>query len=269
MPEWLLLERDGVRLALADLGGSGPAVLLLHGLAGHAEEWTETASWLATDHHVFALDARGHGRSERRPEDLTHAAMVDDVITIIDHIGEPITLVGQSLGGVTSILVASARPDLVQGLIVAEASPAAANPQAVESLVAEVERKLTSWPIPFKSREDATAFFGGPSVTATAWVDGLEAREGGLWPRFDVEVMVRMLRATVGASQWQAWGRIESPVLIVRGERGSFKAVDAQRMLETLSTAKLVQIADAGHDVHLDRPGEWRRMVSEFLTDLA
>lgn len=261
------MERDGVRLALADLGGSGPPMLLLHGLAGHAEEWAETASWLATDHHVFALDARGHGRSERRPEDLTHAAMVDDVITIIDHIGEPVTLVGQSLGGVTSILVAAARPDLARALIVAEASPAAMGPKEVESHVAEVEGKLSSWPVPFKSREDATAFFDGPSVAATAWVAGLEAREGGLWPRFDVEVMVRTLRATVGDSHWQAWERVKSPVLIVRGERGSLEAANAQRMLETLSTAKLIQIADAGHDVHLDRPDEWRRVVSEFLSN--
>lgn len=68
MRVWSYIQRDGTRLALTDFGGSGPPVLLLHGLAGHAEEWSETASWLTGDHRVFALDLRGHGRSERRPQ---------------------------------------------------------------------------------------------------------------------------------------------------------------------------------------------------------
>jgi pimeloyl-ACP methyl ester carboxylesterase len=40
----VIFERDGVRLAATDFGGGGPAVLLLHGLAGHAGEWAETAA---------------------------------------------------------------------------------------------------------------------------------------------------------------------------------------------------------------------------------
>lgn len=61
MVSQLLLERDGVRLAGLDFGGTGTRVLLLHGLAAHAGEWAETAGWLTTRCRVLALDARGHG----------------------------------------------------------------------------------------------------------------------------------------------------------------------------------------------------------------
>ena len=44
---YTFVERDGIRLACRDFGGQGPTVLLLHGLAGHAGEWEETAVWLS------------------------------------------------------------------------------------------------------------------------------------------------------------------------------------------------------------------------------
>src|SRR5688572_12886094 len=74
MADWRILERAGVRLAVHDFGGEGPTALLFHGLAGHAGDWTETAAWLTGRCHVLALDARGHGRSERRPADVSRAA---------------------------------------------------------------------------------------------------------------------------------------------------------------------------------------------------
>src|SRR5581483_9482705 len=66
--------RGGVRLACAVYGGEGSPVALLHGVAGNAREWDDTASWLVESHRVFAVDARGHGQSERRPGDVSRAA---------------------------------------------------------------------------------------------------------------------------------------------------------------------------------------------------
>ncbi len=243
-------------------------MLLLHGLAGHAEEWSDTSSWLAAEHHVFALDIRGHGRSERRPSDVSTAALVEDVVATTEHIGCPVILGGQSLGGLISILVAAAEPDLVQALVVVEASPTAMDEQAAMTLAAEVKEKLSSWPTPFRSREAAIRFFGGPSVAATAWAAGLEERDDGLWPRFDVDVLVTMLEKVVRHDHWSEWDRIRCPALVVRGETGSLSVEDARAMEERLSQAQLVEIPGAGHDVHLDRPDEWRKGVSTFLRGL-
>jgi pimeloyl-ACP methyl ester carboxylesterase len=69
------LERDGVRLAGIDFGGDGEPVLLLHGLAGYAGEWAQTAGWLTGRARVVALDARGHGNSERFPADVGRGAL--------------------------------------------------------------------------------------------------------------------------------------------------------------------------------------------------
>jgi pimeloyl-ACP methyl ester carboxylesterase len=125
-PSWRFAIRGGERLACADYGGEGPAVVLLHGLAGNAREWDNTASWLTDGHRVVALDARGHGRSERRPADVSRARHVEDVVFWINELAlAPVQLLGQSLGGHTAFLTASGHPDVVQALVVAESTPAA------------------------------------------------------------------------------------------------------------------------------------------------
>ena len=91
----------------------------------------------------------------------------------------PVILIGQSLGGNLAFLVAARRPDLVHGLVVAEASPEA-DP---EGIAAEgMRRWLEGWPTPFPSREAAMDFLNGTSLYASAWADGLEHRSGGWWP---------------------------------------------------------------------------------------
>ncbi|HEX5557129.1 MAG TPA: alpha/beta fold hydrolase [Gaiellales bacterium] len=208
---WHSTFREGVRLACLDDGG-GPPVVLVHGLAGHAREWDGTAAWLSPSHRVVAPDARGHGRSERRPGDVSRAAYVDDLAWWIELLGlAPAAVIGQSLGAHTAFLLAARRPELVRALVVAEATPEA-DPDAP----AIVEAWLRSWPVPFGSRADALTFFGD-TTWGRAWADGLERREDGMWPAFDVDVMTASLAETAVCSCWEEWRRVSCPALVVRG----------------------------------------------------
>jgi len=190
---------------------------------------------------------------------------VADTVFTVERLGlGPVILVGQSLGGHAALLVAAERPDLVRGLVVADASPAKGD----DAATTEVGQALMRWPLPFDSREAAVDFFGGPSLSAEAWVGGLERRDDGWWPRFDVEVMVRTIGEAVNRAYWDEWKRIRCPVLVVRAGNGSIPAADAQAMAARLPQARLIELAGAEHDLHLDRPAEWRHAVSEFLDSL-
>jgi len=222
--------------------------LLLHGLAGHAGEWDSTAAWMRERFRVVAVDGLADAES----------ALYD--------LGEPAVVVGQSLGGLIAIRLAAARPELIRALVVAEASPsAAADPDA---FAAEVAAALRRWPVPFPSRSAAEAFFGGPSVAASAWASGLVERDDGLWPRFDVDAEVRMLRDAVAQSAWPDWERLSCPVLVVRGSRGTLTEAEADAMAARGRDVRVAAVPHAGHDVHLDQPEEWRRIVTEFLDSL-
>ena len=270
MARELRFERDGVRLAGIDFGGTGPPILLLHGLAGYAGEWTDTASWLCERARVLALDARGHGNSERFPSDVSQPAHVADAAFAVELVArEQVVVIGQSLGGLTALLLAAERPDLVRAVVLVEAGPGEdEDASRREARVAEVGDALRRWPVPFSSREAAVKFFGGPSPAATAWATGLEQRTDGWWPRHDIEVMERTLREATGHSYWDAWQRISRPTLVVRAGDGSLSVGEAKAMADRGHDVRLVEVAHAKHDVHLDRPEEWRSALTEFLDSL-
>jgi pimeloyl-ACP methyl ester carboxylesterase len=260
---WHHAERDGARLWAADYGGSGPPVLLLHGLLGHAREWDSTAAWLAGTHRVVALEHRGHGRSERVPRDVSPQAFTADAAFWVERLGlAPVIVAGQSLGGLTALRLAVSRPDLVGALIVCEATPAqdAGAGEAVRGWLAE-------WPEPFPDEAAARAFFGGDTLFARTWAAGLEQREDGLRRAFDADVLLAALAEANAGSWWAEWQSITCPTLIVRARDG-VPEDEVARMRALLPAAHLAEIEDAGHDVHLDQPARWRAVVEAFLASV-
>ena len=266
----MLLTRDGVRLSALEFGGAGPSAVLLHGLAGYGGEWAATARWLTGRCRVVALDARGHGGSERTPADVSRAAHVADAAFAIERLAlAPALVVGQSLGGQAALLLAAEHPALVRGLVLADAGPGGVGDErAVEANVRDLTASLERWPVPFASRAAAVEFFGGPSPSAEAWAGGLEQRDGGWWPRFDVAVMAQTLREATGSSYWAQWERISCPTLVVRAGRGQLSPADARAMAECGQRVRLVELPDAGHDLHLDSPHAWHEALSQFLDAL-
>ena len=121
-----VLGRDGVRLHVLDTGvpaGAGPVpcLLLLHGLGGCADEWRGIAAQLAGRARVVAFDARGHGVSTRRPQDLSGAAHVADAFAVVEEMGlGRVVLVGQSCGAHTALMTAAAHPEAVACLVLIE-----------------------------------------------------------------------------------------------------------------------------------------------------
>jgi len=256
------LERFAVRrgdVVLSGLRGGerGGSVLLLHGLAGAAAELVPTAEALLDEHRVIVLDQRGHGFSTRRPADLSRRAFVDDVVAVLD---EPATLVGQSMGAQTAMLVAAARPDLVRGLVMLEGRVGGSE----DDYPARLGAWFRSWPVPFADEAAAVAFLGA-TPTAEAWARDLEARADGRWPRFDADVLETAIRAVADTARWDEWRSVTAPTLLVRGDRGYTDERELGRMLELRPGVEQAVIVDAGHDAHLDQPAAWQRILRAFL----
>ncbi|MFF7097496.1 alpha/beta fold hydrolase [Streptomyces rubradiris] len=262
--EWAerVVVRGGVRLVCRDGGGPGPAVVLLHGLAGHAGEWDALAERLSGRHRVVAIDQRGHGASERHPGDVSRAAFVADVVAVAARLGlERPVLVGQSLGGHTALLTAAAHPALVRALVLVEAAPRAPAPRAPVTIGAW----LDSWPVPFPSRAAAVSFFGGGPV-GEGWAAGLERHEDGWRPRFDRDVMVAALAETARRSSLPAWWRVGCPALVVFARSSLIPGPDIDAMLAGRPPTVAVSVPGTGHDLHLERPDVLHELLEGFLT---
>lgn len=247
----LQLDRGEVGLSVLELDDPVTAdapVLLVHGLAGHAGEWLPLVS-VPPGLPGWAVDLRGHGHSARRPAEVSRHTLVDDLVAVLTTLSaKPVTLVGQSLGGVVALLTAAYRPDLVAGLVLVDASPARPAPEHAH----RVRESLQAWPQPFPSHAHAVDFFGG-GLRGHAWADGLEHRPDGWRARFDLDVLSRM--AAAGGDTWSDWAAITCPTTVLRAEHDSFITDrDAEQMRTTGPHAPVITVPRSGHDIHLDRP---------------
>ncbi|HZR81475.1 MAG TPA: alpha/beta fold hydrolase [Candidatus Binatia bacterium] len=82
--------------------GSGPVVLLVHGMARSSETWREIVPWLADGYRVIAPDLLGHGLSAKPTTDYSvgaHACCLRDLLVALGHDSERVAVVGHSFGG--------------------------------------------------------------------------------------------------------------------------------------------------------------------------
>jgi pimeloyl-ACP methyl ester carboxylesterase len=116
---------------VADFGGDGPVLLLVHGLGGSHLNWLSVAPTLAEQHRVYALDLPGFGRSPLAGRRSSIAANVDLLTRVIAKLSAgPIVLMGNSMGGLLCIGVAALHPNLVEYLVLVDpAVPAPNGPQ--------------------------------------------------------------------------------------------------------------------------------------------
>jgi hypothetical protein len=80
--------------------GVGPAVVIVHGVGGHKEDWEGVATALAKTHRVYALDMLGFGGSSKNGDDLSMPVQADAIEALLDHHHiRHADLVGNSVGG--------------------------------------------------------------------------------------------------------------------------------------------------------------------------
>lgn len=253
-------ESSGARLRCVDFGGSGNPVLLLHGLCGRASEWHETAAWLTMSHRVFALDQRAHGCSQKGLPDLSLDAFVLDALETISRlIQEPVILIGQSMGGLVAYQAAIECPDSVRSLVVVEAQ-AWDSPPTVG-----VAEWLRSWPVPFPSRTAGSAWFDSQQLVGRVWCQVLEMRHDGWYPEFRLDDMLT-IAARTPTDERARWSGLQMPTLLVHGERSVVSSAETMRaMADSIPRGVFVEISEAGHDVHLERPMDWQQALRRFL----
>ena len=115
------------------VGGSGPPLVLVHGLGGAAANWTELAPELARRRRVLVPELPGHGGSTPLPAAPSLEPFADRVGLIAEHEGMlPTPLVGHSLGAVVALRLALRRPSDVSGVVLAAAAGLASNRRTAE-----------------------------------------------------------------------------------------------------------------------------------------
>ena len=186
---------------------------------------------------------------------------MDDVVAVIDvlELGQ-VRLIGQSMGAHTAILAASEHPELVERLVILEGHVSGSDDPLEAQRLGEF---FASWPLPFPGVEQAREFLGSGPLPA-AWVADLEAKEDGLWPPFDADVMQSVIEA-VHQPRWKEWETLTPATLAVFGEKGMFSEAQQQELVERRPQTEHRVIPGASHDAHLDASERWISLVRDFV----
>jgi pimeloyl-ACP methyl ester carboxylesterase len=223
--------------------GDGTPVALLHGLSGSSQWWSRNVDALAERHLVAAIDQAGFGRSRRGAMSLSFHESAALLARWIETFGEPVHLVGHSMGGQLAVRIAAERPDLVRSLVLVSAAgmPFHLDPRP----------HVRSLPKPP---------YGGVSIARVLVPDFLRAG-----PTSVAIASARVLRDDVRA----LLRRLRIPVLLVWGENDPLvPLVYGEAMLREIEGARLEVIPRAAHVPMWDTPDEFNRIVLQFLDDV-
>ncbi|WP_063041652.1 alpha/beta fold hydrolase [Nocardia pseudovaccinii] len=266
----------GLRLAGDSWGKAGdPAVLLLHGTGQTRHSWKQTGIRLAANgFRVVALDTRGHGDSgwARTAAEYTMDTLAADVCSVIDEMGEPVTIVGASLGGLTGLQVAGELgATRVRKLVLVDVVPRIERGQGSRRIRSFMEGN----PGGFVSLEEAADAIAAylPHRTRPRSPEGLrrnlKLRSDGRWhwhwdpqflrkPEQDLHAWVPKLEA--------AARELGIPILVVRGAVSDVVSREAvEQFLAVVPTAQLVELGGAGHTAAGDDNDAFTNAVVEFV----
>ncbi len=250
--------------------GSGTAVVLVHGFGSSIYTWKDVIPALAARHDVVALDLPGFGESDR-PADLSHEDFGGAVTGLMDRLGiERAALVGNSMGGSTTAIVAAAAPGRVSRLVLLAAAGFNMEPQARPALV----RLTTSWAAPvlgllpgkrlIVERSLRQVFHDDALVTEERVSEYLASaqRPGSL-------AALRSLGASLGVRPSRvadALPGIKAPTLVIWGDDDRWVPLaHADRFVAAIAGARKVVIPACGHVPQEEKPAEVARLMLEFL----
>jgi pimeloyl-ACP methyl ester carboxylesterase len=279
-----LPSRDGVRIAVHDLGGPddpGAMVLLFsHATGFHGLVWQPVAALLADRFRCLAIDYRGHGLSET-PDgaSLSWSHMGDDAEAVLesDLIGRHRRVhgVGHSMGGAALVLAASRKPRTFDSLWLYEpviVGPGVLPPSDASNPMAESAARRRS---SFASYGDALANFAAKPPLNQLHHDALEAYvSGGFAPEGGGRVTLRCSPATEAAvfrwagesGAWEVLPELDLPVAIVAGRHETMGPVAfAPPALEQLRRGVLVERRHLGHFGPLEDPSGIARDIATWV----
>jgi pimeloyl-ACP methyl ester carboxylesterase len=240
------------------VGGEGPPLVLVHGVAMRAEDWAPLLRALKRRHRVYAPDLLGYGESDKpRDADYSVATQAEIVRGFLDamHLEKP-DVAGVSMGGWVALKLASEHPHRVQRLVL-----------------------LSSAGLGFESTLKETSF-SATTVEEQRASFALQTERARLLPEFVIRDFLRrsrdkawIVRASMRSMLTRRdllldgkLQRVRMPVLIVSGTADLIVPYDvAVRLQREMPHARLVPLDDCGHLAAFECSDDALRAMRDFL----
>ena len=261
-------KTDTLKISALKWGVQEPELVFFHGGSQNAHTWDTVA--LALDAPLLAVDLPGHGHSDwRNDHKYLPPHLARDVSGIVkEYAPNAKGIVGMSLGGLTSILLADQFPELVRSLMLVDITP------GVNRAKAEPILEFISGPVEFPSFDEILEYTQKHNSTRSreSLIRGIKNNakeiEGGKWtwrwdphkPSAEDNVEMEFKAA------WDSLRKVKVPISLYRGgESGVVDDSDVEEFLSCQPEAQVVVMPEAGHSIQGDKPVELAGLISDFI----
>jgi pimeloyl-ACP methyl ester carboxylesterase len=272
---------NGTRIAYLERPGGSLPLLLLHGITDNALTFEPLLEQIDRRCHVYALDFRGHGESDKPDSRYDTDAYADDVRHFIrEVVGDPALVLGHSLGAAVTVQLGVTAPELVRGMYLEDP------PLYFVNDLNEIFRRL------FEVMVQISRSLRDGSRSPDYWFEVMAAAPDPYSGRPGIEVngveRIRMRVASIGQMKPQAledalggslkWdtdavlARLDRPLTMVVGqpELGAvITAAEAARAAGIVAGCQVVSVPEVGHLVHDQKPDVWLTTVNDWVAALA
>jgi len=271
---------DGLSLHYRDYAGPAGAdrspVLCLHGLTRNARDFAGLAEDLATTRRVIVPEMRGRGMSDYAPRSDTYTPVtyVADVEALLAAEGiERFCVVGTSMGGLMTMLMAQARPGRMAGVVMNDIGPEI-DPAGLARIAGYVGQGR-SYPTWLHAARGLAAVQGAafPDYTLDDWLDFAKrtmviSQNGRIVFDYDMAIAEPFAKAGNAAppNLWLAFESLRDvPMLLVRGELSDLLGPDTVKQMGVRNPRmRTVTVPRVGHAPTLDEP-EARAAIRALL----
>lgn len=254
-----------MQLFYKEYPGPGATIIIMHGLFGMLDNWHNVAKKLSERYRVFSLDLRNHGQSPHS-DDMSFELMAGDLNKFMEEKSIPsASIMGHSLGGKVAMEFALQYPEKTENLVVVDIAPIkykAGHTEIFEALfkldISDEEKKRSDL-----DKELAEMI---PEFSVRQFLlKSLERNpEGGYSWKFNLQVLYDQYDKLIsGIADNRTY---PGPALFIAGGNSPYIKKEHEGGIEKLfPNFRITTIADAGHWVHAEKPGELIEALDEFL----
>ena len=260
------LQRPDTRLYY-EVSGSGPGLVFAHGLGGNHLSWWQQVPRFAGRYTCVTFAHRGFAPSDPIQSGPDPANYADDLAALIDHVGlDDVRVVAQSMGGWSAVEYALRRPAKLKALVLA-ATTGSLDPAKSGIAPGALARWMSEADAGRAACAEARAHVAGGARMLReqpaqhflyAAIDAMNAamdKEG-----------VRARLGAMRARDLDAAGSIVVPTLFIAGgEDIVIPCIAMPYLAKAMPNARVAEIAEAGHSAYFERPGQFNRLVADFL----
>jgi esterase len=241
---------------------SGIPLVIAHGLFGSGRNWGVIARRLSEDRPVLAVDMRNHGESPWF-DSHSYADLADDLAQVIRAHGGHADVLGHSMGGKASMMLALTRPELVRSLIVADIAPVAYSHTQMHNIRAMQALDLAGLTGRTEADQRIASHLADPALRAF-FLQSLDLKSDPPRWRLNLKALEANMAHILG---WPDIAhRFHGPTLFLTGALSDYLRPEHRPAISALfPKARFARLPDAGHWLHADNPRAFEAAVATWL----